>query len=88
MEGHCFASYWKPLDAKKGKHSHENRLALGLVYPIYIITSSYNSPHLTKLQRDVEKQHISLGFQTSLDSLSKIVKTYQRKYFLLLNDFS
>lgn len=53
MEEGCFSSLksGKGLDPK----INSEKIMLGLKYPIYIITSSFKSPHLPDLQNALEK---------------------------------
>jgi hypothetical protein len=67
MEEGCFSSRGS---RKKDKSSQlSSKVAAGLAYPIYIITNSYNSPHLDQLHKKLEAEKITLSFQNSLEKL-------------------
>jgi hypothetical protein len=85
MEEGCFSS------AKNGKASKSgglsSRVALGLRFPVYIITASFRSSSLRELQKRLEQESVTLAFQSTLDRLEKVAQTHQRRFFLVLNDF-
>ena len=73
------------LSPKKQRVSQQLTLAQPIV-PIYVITRSFLSPSLSSLQQILEANSIPHAFQDHTNILKKIPKTYQDRFFILLND--
>ena len=73
------------LSPKKQRVSQQLTLAQPIV-PIYVITRSFLSPGLSSLQQLLETHNLPHAFQDHTDILKKIPKTYQDRFFIILND--
>jgi hypothetical protein len=55
-------------------------------HPVYVVTSSFEAPHISSLQEELDKHFIAMGMQTGRKKLVKMSGMPTDKFFIILDD--
>lgn len=72
--------------SKKSVRIRQTEKFIPPTHPAYVITSSFDAPHITRLSEEMDKHFIVTGMQTGRKKLVKAADMPTDKFFIIVDD--